>query len=248
MSTQTPDAQIDWQHVNSELKEEIKKNLFPRCDKSERTWITELLMKKALFCFISGMKTALKCGKIQDYVRNNPTALDKFQIGDNPAIILPATAKRTPCNLQKRKITSAGTSASGLVSEVGAASDGLAMDTREINLNAKKTDLDIRESKIAEREAALQKLLSRQAMVKQERSGSEAQARMGSMPVHEMALKAYQSLVQTRRSQESAKLLNKVKRVSDVITDIENEKWKIANDMARYTAAASETGRIGEGK
>lgn len=47
------------------------------------------MLQTSVICFVFGMSKASKSKKIDDYIKNNPNSLDKFQIGNDPCVPLP---------------------------------------------------------------------------------------------------------------------------------------------------------------
>ncbi|OAA79847.1 Neuroblast differentiation-associated protein [Akanthomyces lecanii RCEF 1005] len=68
------------------------------------------MLQCGVVCFVFGIKKAIKSKKIEDYIKNNPNSLEKFQIGDDPCVPLPngLTPKRTGGNRKCAEVPTSG--------------------------------------------------------------------------------------------------------------------------------------------
>ncbi|KAJ3498964.1 hypothetical protein NLG97_g725 [Lecanicillium saksenae] len=223
------------------------------------------ILQWGLFCFIFGMKKAFRCGGVQDLVRQNPTALRRFMIGDDPAVSLPDTSSATtPRRDNGLEHESHGTPSSDQTCAIVAESSTLALVTKEINWGLRETDLDLLKTRLEEREAALRRReLKLQKKAKNERKSLAVRVAMRAL--HESTRQCYKDqydqmvlnlnslnllcatiATTTPGSTECTELLEKFKCLHATTSENANDGWKIVDNMIRQVAGGDK-GRLGDG-
>lgn len=133
---------VNWDDLGKRVQAEIEGRFLPHCSPEEESLVTKHLLPSVKFtpytmwpsthslprvrnadkcppelrwgltCFVFGIKKTLNLSKFKQYRENNPNALDKFQLGDEPCIPLPNGVSPIKTGV-KRKVAKAQTGGDG---------------------------------------------------------------------------------------------------------------------------------------